>query len=138
MKVLVDTTIWSLALRRKKTARREKALIAELAELVREMRAVLIGPVRQELLSGIAEAGQFELVRRHLAVFDDLDITTGDFEAAARAYNTCRGKGVQGSHVDFLICAVAEHHEATVFTTDKDFARYAEHLEFALHQVRAA
>ncbi|MFH2007771.1 MAG: PIN domain-containing protein [bacterium] len=132
----MDTTIWSLALRRKRTGRRDKALIGELRELVREMRAVLIGPVRQEVLSGIAEEAQFERVREHLAAFDDLAITTSDYEAAARAYNTCRRQGVQGSHVDFLICAVAAQHAAAVFTTDQDFNRYANHLGFALHEPR--
>jgi hypothetical protein len=55
MKVLIDTPIWSLALRREKTlSRGEQALIAELNELINEVRVALIGPIRQELLSGIS------------------------------------------------------------------------------------
>ncbi|MFO7766132.1 MAG: hypothetical protein R6V33_06850 [Pelovirga sp.] len=51
MNVLVDTCIWSLALRRKKSE--QDAVVNELGELISEGRAQLIGPIRQELLSGI-------------------------------------------------------------------------------------
>jgi predicted nucleic acid-binding protein len=137
--VLVDTTIWSLALRRQRPGAKEMNLIKELSELVRELRAVLIGPVRQEVLSGIpapTAPTTFEVVRQHLAAFDDLTLSTADYEEAARGFNTCRKKGVQGSHVDFLICAAAKRHSAAVFTTDKDFVRYAKHLDIELYKPR--
>ena len=137
MKVLVDTTLWSLALRRQnRKPPPEKELIDELSELVRELRAVLIGPVRQEVLSGISNPEQFDVVRQHLQAFDDLPISRGDYEEAARMFNICRGKGVQGSHIDFLICAVSMRHSAPVFTTDKDFTHYSMHLNFELHEPR--
>ena len=136
MKVLVDTTLWSLALRRQNRKPHEKELIDELAELVRELRAVLIGPVRQEVLSGISNPEHFDAVRQHLQAFDDLPISGGDYEEAARMFNVCRGKGVQGSHIDFLICAVSIRHSAPVFTTDKDFANYSRHLNLELHKPR--
>jgi len=113
-------------------------LIEELSELVRELRAVLIGPVRQEVLSGIRAPTTFEVVRQHLAAFDDLTLCSADYEEAARGFNTCRNKGVQGSHVDFLICAAARRHSAAVFTTDKDFVRYAKHLDIELYEPRKA
>ena len=55
MNVLVDTSIWSLALRQniESLNTTEKFLVAELSELIREGRARLIGLVRRELLSGI-------------------------------------------------------------------------------------
>ncbi len=134
--VLVDTTIWSLALRRKRPGPKEQVLIDELSELVKELRAVLIGPVRQEILSSIPDPAEFEVVRQHLAAFDDLQIVQADFEEAARVYNTCRKKGIQGSHVDFLICAVAIRHSAAVFTTDKDFTNYSKLLDLELHKPR--
>jgi len=136
MKVLVDTTIWSLALRRRRCTSRGRALVEELSELIRELRAVLIGPIRQEVLSGIPDRSTFEAVRRHLAPFDDLPIVPGDYEEAARMFNACRAKGVQGSHVDFLICAVAIRHAVAIFTTDKDFTNYARHLDLELHGPR--
>ena len=136
MKVLVDTTIWSLALRRKRPKPKEQILIDELSELVKELRAVLIGPVRQEILSGIPDPAKFEVVRRHLSAFDDLQIVQDDYEEAARVSNVCRKKGIQGYHVDFLICAVAIRHSAAVFTTDKDFTNYSKHLDLELHRPR--
>ena len=136
MKVLVDTTIWSLALRRKRPDSKEQILVDELSELVKELRAVLIGPIRQEILSGIPDPAKFEVVRQHLAAFDDLPIVKADYEDAARVSNACRKKGIQGSHVDFLICAVSIRHSAPVLTTDNDFANYAKHLDLELHKPR--
>ena len=136
MRVLVDTTIWSLALRRTRPKLKEQILVDELSELVRELRAVLIGPIRQEVLSGIPDPAKFEVVRQHLSAFDDLPIGKADYEEAARVFNVCRKKGVQGSHVDFLICAVAIRHSTVVFTTDKDFTNYAKHLDLELHKPR--
>jgi hypothetical protein len=136
VKVLVDTTIWSLALRRQLPIPKEQILIDELSELVKELRAVLIGPVRQEVLSGIPDPAKFEVVRQHLDAFDDLPIVEADYEEAARVFNACRKKGAQGSHIDFLICAVAIRHSAAVFTTDKDFTNYSKYLDLKLHKPR--
>lgn len=136
MIVLVDTTIWSLALRRQRPKPNEQILIDELAELITELRAFLIGPVRQEVLSGIPSPKQFEMIRQHLSAFEDLPIVEADYEQAARLFNACRKNGVQGSHIDFLICAVALRHSAPVFTTDKDFKNYALHLDVELHKPR--
>ena len=136
MRVLVDTTIWSLALRRRNPKQPESVLIDELSELVQELRAVLIGPVRQEVLSGIPDAKDFDVVRQHLDAFDDLAIVSEDYVEAARMFNACRKKGVQGSHTDFLICAVSKRHSTPVFTTDKDFTNYARHLDLQLYKPR--
>jgi predicted nucleic acid-binding protein len=39
--------------------------------------------------------------------------------------NTCRAAGVAGSAIDFLICAVTRRRGLAIFTTDRDFSRYA-------------
>jgi predicted nucleic acid-binding protein len=134
VRVLIDTTLWSLALRRRRRSPEEQVLVDELAELIKEQRAVLIGPIRQEVLSGIPDARQFDSVRRHLAAFDDLPIDTQDYEEAARLFNVCRAQGIQGSHVDFLISAVAKRHSTSIFTTDLDFGRYANHIDLRLYE----
>jgi len=125
MKVLVDTSVWSLALRRKEPI---EALTEKLTSLILASMAVLIGPVRQELLSGIADEKTFLSLKSKLEHFDDLPIDTFDYETAARFYNTCRSHGVQGSHIDFLICAVAANNDLLIFTVDQDFERYANYL----------
>jgi predicted nucleic acid-binding protein len=132
--VLVDTSVWSLALRR---ARRiDDAIPRELTELIQEARVVLIGPVRQELLSGIKSKPQFEQLREHLRAFPDLELESADYEDAAAAFNRCRERGIQGSNTDFLICAVAMRHDLAIFTTDGDFKHFARTLRFELYQPR--
>ena len=133
MKVLVDTPIWSLALRRRKRAD-DAATATELASLVEDGRVVLIGPIRQELLSGIKEEAQFSRLREHLRAFPDADIVAHDYEDAASFYNRCRGKGLQGSNTDFLICAIAVRYDFSIFTTDRDFTHFATVLPIKLHE----
>lgn len=134
MKVLIDTSVWSLALRRNQPA--SSPVVAELIELIREVRGQMIGPVRQELLSGIKSQVQFQKLRNHLRAFPDLEITTRDFESAAEYFNVCRGKGIQGSNTDFLICAIAARYKIPIFTTDEDFTMFQSHLPITLHLPR--
>ena len=130
MSVLVDTSVWSLALRRRTSRASRHA--NTLRQLIEDGRVRLIGPIRQELLSGIAQGKQFERLKEDLAAFPDEPIGTVDYETAAAMFNTCRGKGVQGSHTDFLICAVASRLGDEIYTTDADFKRYANQLPIKL------
>lgn len=136
MNVLVDSTVWSLALRR--GAPRQELAVAELAELIREMRAEIVGAVRQEVLSGVRTKEQFERLRDTLRAFPDLELVTGDYERAAEFYTVCRRHGIQGSNTDFLLCAVAERHGLAILTTDQDFGLFARHLPMTLHEARPA
>ena len=79
--VLVDTSVWSLALRRKQTdlSSAEQALREALRELVREGRAHVVGPVRQELLSGIRQEDGFRKLRDYLRAFDDPQLRVEDY-----------------------------------------------------------
>lgn len=134
MNVLVDTSIWSAALRRAK--RVDASASRELAELIREGRVVVLGPVRQELLSGIKVKAQFDLLRDHLRSFPDLALESADYEEAASAFNRCRERGIQGSNTDFLLCAVAIRRKLAIYTADGDFRHYAKVLRFVLHDAR--
>jgi predicted nucleic acid-binding protein len=138
MNALVDTTIWSLALRRKQDDLNivEKTAVIELDDLVKEGRVRIIGPVRQELLSGIRNVSQYEKIRTALRAFRDEAINTSDYDAAAKANNDCRARGVGVTAVDILICAVAARREWTIFSSDPDFERYAEVLPISLHKPR--
>jgi predicted nucleic acid-binding protein len=133
--VLVDTPVWSLALRRKPgdLNPREQDLTRELADLIREGRAQIVGVVRQELLSGIRDQTRFEKLREYLRAFDEPYLTTDDYEVAAQMHNRCRTKGIAGSAVDFMVCAAAHRRGWKVFTTDRDFQRYERVLGLALH-----
>jgi predicted nucleic acid-binding protein len=138
LRVLVDTTIWSLALRRRprKLNAAQRALVGELTELIEEGRAAITGVIRQELLSGLREDLTFERLRRRLRHFDDEVPTVEDHEEAARHHNACRRAGVSGSAIDFLLCAIASRRDLAIFTTDRDFERYARHLSIGLHHAR--
>jgi hypothetical protein len=138
MMILVDTCVWSVALRRqeKHLTREQKQVKQELAELILEGRAQLIGPVRQELLSGIRTDAQYERLRAYLRAFRDPRLTEEDYEEAASTNNRCRAKGVTGSAIDVLICAVAMRREWAVFTTDEDFIRYARCVPVPLYTPR--
>jgi hypothetical protein len=131
MMVLVDTSVWSLALRRQNVP--SDPYVQELNDLITEFRAQIIGPVRQEILSGIRVPVQFEKLRDHLRAFPDLELLTEDYERAAEFLNMCRSKGIQGSNTDFLISAVADRYNIPILTTDKDFALYQQHLPVKLH-----
>ena len=138
MNVLVDTSVWSLALRRKAEDLNttEKAIVAELKELIGEGRARMIGLVRQELLSGIKTSEQFEKLKTILRSFPDEQIHTADHEIAAKASNSCRSRGIAVSVVDVLVCAIAVSREWPIFTTDPDFHKYALAVPIKLYALR--
>ena len=138
MSVLIDTSIWSLALRRKTAQlnRAERQQVEEWKALVSDGRARLAGIIRQEVLSGIRDTGDFERLRERLAAFDDVSADTTDHEQAASYFNACRAKGVTPTSVDVLICALAVRHGLAIFTTDADFSRYAKIVPIRLHAVR--
>jgi predicted nucleic acid-binding protein len=129
MSVLVDTPVWSALLRRPPANSPEAV---QLRQLILARRARIIGPVRQELLSGVRERWQFESLRRRLRSFADVGLSMAHFERAAEFSNRCRSRGIQGSGTDFLICAVAELNGLTIFTTDQDFTHFAAILPIRL------
>lgn len=131
MNVLIDTSIWSQVLRRKEEG--DARVKAALARLIDGYRAKIIGPIRQEILSGIPDRKQFEALKVKLQAFDDIPISSGDYEGAAAMYNDCRKKGIQGSHIDFLICAVSINHGLGIFTLDDDFRLYGKVLDIILY-----
>ena len=135
MNVLVDTSVWWLALRRRRLTQAPET--AELAELVREGRVSLLGPVRQELLSGIVDEKQYAVLRDHLRAFPDVTLDPADYEEAATFFNRCRAQGVRGSNTDFLICAAAARRQLGILTTDADFRHFAKLLPIRLHAPRA-
>ncbi len=135
MKVLVDTSIWSLALRRKPAdlSTSEQSLVQQLRNLIQQGRVQLPGVVRQEVLSGIKHPEQFEKIRAFLRPFRDEPLDVEDYEMAAQVNNTCRAKGIAVSAVDALLCAVALREDFPIFTTDSDFKHYARILALKLH-----
>jgi len=126
MKIIVDTNIWSIALRGKhNSANNTDAIISKLSELINESRVIMLNVIRQELLSGISDKKTFIKLREKLRAFPDLTLTTSIYELAAELFNTCRTKGIQGSHIDFLICAASVSHHYPIWSLDRDFQNYS-------------
>ena len=130
--LLVDTCVWSLALRG--STPRETSVAEQLTQLIDENQVKIIGAIRQELLSGYTDKNSYEKLRQKLQYFPNERILDSDYEAAAEYSNFCRSKGVQGSHTDFLICAVAIRAKFKIYSTDKEFKYYAKHLPVTLFE----
>lgn len=130
MNVLVDTCIWSHALRTKKPE--FEAQVKTLAALIADQRVLILGAIRQEVLSGYSDPNKFEVLKTRLSYFDNTPVLDEDYVVAAKFYNLCRQKGIQGSHIDLLICAVAVRLDCPILTTDKDFSLYQQHVPIKL------
>ncbi len=130
MNVVVDTSVWSLAFRRKTGIESEHVDL--LKDLIQDGRVVLLGVVRQELLSGIRYLEQFERLRIQLRAFPESRLEIEDHEVAASHFNTCVSAGIQGSMIDFLICAYASRRELRILTTDPDFQHFSQHIPVSL------
>lgn len=131
MSVIVDTSAWSLALRR--TASPDSSpVVTVLRHLITDEQVALLGAIRQEILSGIRNPEQFVRLRDYLRAFPDLELTLEDYELAAEFFNICRSKGIQGSNTDFLICAVAHYRSYSILTTDNDFQGFQAHIPITL------
>ncbi|MCD6116228.1 PIN domain-containing protein [bacterium] len=130
MKILVDTCIWSLALRRNRN--NKDPSVSVLKDLINDALVQMIGPIRQEILSGIKIKNQFDHLKKYLSAFPDLFLETEDYELAAEYFNINRQKGIQGSNTDFLICSVSSRYKLPIFTNDKDFISYQKNIPIIL------
>ena len=133
MKVLVDTPIWSYALRLRD--KKYQSEVDSLTALIRYQRAIIIGPIRQEILSGYSDLRKYRIIKEKLSYFENTPIIDTDYVLAAEFSNKCRKKGIQGSHIDFLICAVANRIEIPVFTNDNDFTHYQKVIPIKLYKI---
>jgi predicted nucleic acid-binding protein len=125
--ILLDTSVVSAALRRRKRGEREEAAATRLGELLSGDDIVALpGIVLQELLSGVTQAGQHErLLKAVRQSFPVALATEGDHLKAVDLVNHALRKGRALSTVDALIAAQAINRRAALFTTDADFAALA-------------
>lgn len=133
----MDTSIWSLALRRRSARLNtaEETSVEALHRLLEIGEAKLIGAIRQELLSGIKERKGFEALRAELRNFYDEPLDREDYERAAEMTNRLTSIGIACSPIDVLICAAAEQRNWEIFTGDRDFERYSKEFGVALFRV---
>ena len=103
-----------------------------LESLIKDQKALIIGPIRQEILSGYSDLEKFENLKEKLSYSENSPIQDSDYEFAAEMCNQCRKKGIQGSHIDFLICAAANRLDMPIFTSEKDLFQYRKILSLKL------
>jgi predicted nucleic acid-binding protein len=132
LKVIIDTGVWSAFFRREHGPQH---LVAEVERLVRADVIQMLGPIRQELLSGAWPEDRFERLKEYLRFFPNLPLEEQDDELAAEYYNSCRSRGIQGSATDLIICAVSARYEMRIFSIDRDFENYCGVLPIRLHRL---
>ena len=135
MSVLIDTSVWSLALRRRRRDinSTELKVYYEWERLVLDGTASLIGPIRQETVSGIAAPREVAIVKQRLAPVHEFALPSDLFLLAADFFNHCRAAGIAPGAIDMMICAAAHSNGVPIFSTDPDFSFYARHLPISLH-----
>ena len=131
--ILLDTSVLSLAFRRRRGGEAESQVAATLRRLVAEDAPMGVpGIVLQELLSGVRTAQEFDRLKDLMEGFPAMMARREDHVTGARIANACARKGVPTSTVDCLIAALAISRRAALFTLDTDFARMAPHCGLTL------
>ena len=126
MNLMVDTSVWSLALRR------DLPLVLPHVTALRqalesEALVVTTGLVLQELLQGFAGPRARKDIIEHFGALPMISPSREDHIAAAELRNTFRRAGVQMGTIDALLAQLCIHHGLTLLTTDKDFSHAARH-----------
>ena len=133
MKVLADTDVWSEAFRKSGA---KSGYVDELGNLIQEGRIQMIGIIRMEILCGIKDGKMFGGLAAKLEAFPDRPLDAEVFVTAARFFNLCRSKGIQGSNNDFIICACSALWGMQILSKDKDFSRYGKFLPIEIARPR--
>ncbi len=135
MTFLVDTSVWSLALRRDGDPSQPEVRALEDALLGDDV-VVTTGLVLQELLQGFAGPKARDQIVGRLAALPLVQPERSDHVAAAEIQNTCRRAGGQVGTIDALLAQLCIRHDLLLLTTDRDFARAAEHCPLSVWPTR--
>ena len=123
MNVLVDTSVWSLALRR--DAPPDLPEVRELRRLLGAGIACCTGLVLQELLQGFSKPKAGKQIISYFSALPLLVPDREDHVHAAGIRNQCRRKGIQAGTIDALLAQLCMRYELTMLTTDRDFHHIA-------------
>lgn len=131
MTLLVDTSVWSLALRRDGSPADPEVRLLHDALIGSDV-VVSTGLVLQELLQGFSGPKAAQAIVEQFSSLPLIQPDRQDHIAAAEVRNTCRRAGVQIGSIDALLIQLCGRHELTLLSTDKDFAHAAAHVPFRL------
>lgn len=131
MSLLVDTSVWSLALRRDgETATAEVLALRD--ALLGADQVFTTGLVLQELLQGFAGPKARTQIVERFASLGFIQPDREDHLEAAEIRNACRRRGVQIGTIDALLIELCRRHDLVLLSTDKDFEAAAKHVDFRL------
>lgn len=131
MTLLVDTSVWSLALRRD-GAGDTREVMALRDALDGADSVVTTGLVLQELLQGFNGPKAREAIIERFGALPLIQPDRQDHIGAAEVRNLCRRHGVQVGTIDALLIQLCGRYELTLLSADKDFEHAAPHLPFRL------
>lgn len=132
MNLVVDTSVWSLLLRRKDFTS-DHPLVQKLRSYIEHQDGIfIIGPILQEILDGIRSEAQFYKLIDYFSAFPLLEIDRNDYIEASRLRNHCRSKSIQAGPVGFIIAAACIRWNYPLLTTDLDFTLIARHSPLTL------
>lgn len=125
--ILVDTSVWSLALRRDSSAK--SPAIARLSRaLERSEEVYTTGLILQELLQGLRGPKQRSVLAARFEALPFVVPTRDDHVQAAALRNACRRKGVQLGTIDALLAQLCIDRGLEILTTDRDFLHASAHI----------
>jgi predicted nucleic acid-binding protein len=136
MTLLVDTSVWSLALRRDAESVDPEVQALKDALLGDEV-VVTTGLVLQELLQGFSGAKAHAQIVQRFAALPLIQPDREDHVGAAAIRNACRRAGVQVGTIDALLAQLCIRHELTLLSTDKDFVHAAKHCPLSVWPAKA-
>lgn len=136
MTLLVDTSVWSLALRRDASADEPEVQALKDALAGNDV-IVTTGLVLQELLQGFSGPKAQQQIVERFSALPFLQPDRDDHVAAASLRNACRRSGVQLGTIDALLARLCIRHDLTLLTTDKDFVHAARHCPLSVWPNRA-
>ena len=131
MKLLVDTSVWSLALRRDGSPDLPEVRLL-LRALDGESELYTTGLVLQELLQGFSGPAARESIVARFASLPLIVPTLEDHVEAAALRNVCRRRGVQVGTIDALIARLSVRFGLALLTTDRDFRHMSKHVRLEL------
>lgn len=124
MNILVDTSIWSFALRRQH--KNNGSETRKLQEIILSGEKIYVtGIILQEILQGIKADSQFNKLKSYFEVFPLISPGRETYIYAAALSNKCRRSGIQLTTIDCLIASIAIQHDCYLLTADRDFALVA-------------
>lgn len=126
MNLLVDTSVWSLALRRDASVADPEVHKLKDALLGADV-VVTTGLILQELLQGFSGPKASAQIIARFAALPLLQPDRKDHIAAAGLRNTCRRAGVQIGTVDAVLAQLCIRHDVVLLSTDNDFVLAAKH-----------